>query len=373
MDTKECQFCYSQIPQKAKKCRYCLEWEDKKDIEDRQPQIKESFDISLRSPASKKPFQLAIIEKIPLHYGVSILIIGVICFMAIQFSWYRLNEDRIYLLSFFVWTIQMMVSWSGLIWVNKIINENYASFIKISSKSQEAAKQKLIKYDKIIFNNTFSILTGITLGTIASFGDFVVGAPFYTLDAKIIFAVFEFINMFFAGAAIYSLFMFAIFIHRISSNPDHNSLHLDNNNVINNIGRIHLKISILAIVPLFLGVLAKFFGNWSWEFLIILWYGSFAVAIIIYIYWPMLNIHRLMRGDLEHQVVLIQKKIREKLIEINTNPSSRNFVKLNELKLLEKSISNENTWPFDAKSLSAAFFATIFPIVLIIVDKIWSI
>ena len=49
-----------------------------------------------------------------------------------------------------------------------------------------------------------------------------------------------------------------------------------------------------------------------------------------------------------------------------------NFRKLNELRDLEGSISSQNTWPFDTKSLSAIFAAIIAPILLMIFDKFWS-
>ena len=372
MEVKQCKYCLSEIPQKAEKCRFCMEWQDESTPSEQIQIVEESGNLSTKFTNIKIPFQLAIVKRIPLHYAVSILIFCVLIFMAVQVSWYKLNEDKIYLLSFLTFTIQMFVSWTGLVWVYDIINDNYFSFLRISSLEQSQAEKKLLKFHNLIFHRRNSILAGIVVGLIASIGDYYVGAPFNSLEAKLIFASFEFFNMFLAGAAIYSMFMFAIFIRKISYNPCKDKLHLDKNSSIMNVGAIHLKTSVLAIVPLFLGVVAKLFGNWDWNFLIIIWYVSFAVIIILYIYWPMLYIHRLLQNDIESQVIIIQKKSQKLLIDISTNPSSRNFTKLNELRELEKSISSQNTWPFDTKSLSAAFFAIIFPIVLIVIEKIWN-
>ena len=117
------------------------------------------------------------------------------------------------------------------------------------------------------------------------------------------------------------------FIYSISSASELSELDLNKRNSIDLIGSIHLKTSIIAIVPFFLGVIAKFIGDWSWEILIVLWYASFAVLIIFYIYWPMVNVHKLMKSDVENQVSIVQTKIQKLLKEINFNPSSRNFSK----------------------------------------------
>ncbi|MBN1184155.1 MAG: hypothetical protein JXB49_17825 [Bacteroidales bacterium] len=373
MEKKKCQFCLSDIPKDARKCLHCLEWQEEQHAILPSPVMQNSYlNFLIRFPNAKKAFQLSLVEKIPFHYGVSILIIGVICFVLMQLSWYNYNEDGIYLVSFLLFTLQMIISWAGLIWVYRMISKNYIYFIKLSSLDQASSEQNFIKHHDRIFHKWYSLLFGILVGLIAAAGDYIVGTPFKTEEAKLIFAGFEFLNMFFAGAAIYSMLMFALFIHQISSYTVDKAISLDKNNTINNIGSIHLRTSILAIVPLFFGVIAKLFGSWSWDTLIIIWYVSFSIAIIIYIYWPMMNIHRLMKGDLESQLRLIQNKIQKTLIEINHNPSSINFSRLNEYRALEKSISGENTWPFDTKSLAAAFFAIIFPIILIIIDKFWN-
>lgn len=75
----------------------------------------------------------------------------------------------------------------------------------------------------------------------------------------------------------------------------------------------------------------------------------------------------------ENQLILIHEKINKMLLEISKNPSARNFLRLNEYKTIEKSILTQDTWPFDSKSISAAFFAIFLPILLMIVEKIWSI
>jgi len=371
MDSKECQFCYSQIPEKATKCKFCMEWQEDAVSTETEVSSEKSVEFSDRFPTLRKLFQLRIVEKIPLHYAVSVLIFGVIIFATIQFLWYRLEEDNVYLLSFLTYTLQMMVSWSGLIWIYNVINDNYFSYIQISALPNDKAEKEFIKHHNKIFNYTKCILVGVFVGAASVVGEYMVGTPFVTLQARIIYSVFAFVNMFFAGAGLYSMLTYAIFVHDISASSKETSSQINRNDCIANIGKVHLKTCVIGIAPLCLGVLAKMFGDWSWELRVILWYSSFAVVIILYIYWPMLNIHFLMKQDVERQTSLIQRKLRETLIDVKTNQSVRSIISLNELKELEKSILSESTWPFDPKNISAIFSAIGFPILLMLFEKFW--
>lgn len=367
MDTKECTECFSEIPFKAKKCRYCMEWQEELSSSKKEVSIE-------GHKSTVKPFQQSIINKLPFHKLVSVIVLTIICFVIIQLSWIKLKEDQIYLLSIFTFTIQMMISWYGIIWVHNLISENYASFMLVSDMSREEAIKSFEKYYKLIFHKRNSIITGIVAGLVASIGDGIfVGTPFVSTEAKIIFGLFEFLIMFFAGAAIYSMAIFAFYIRQLELASNEQFKNRDIVSLVNNIGQLHLKTAVLAIVPLFLGVIAKFIGTWSWDILNIMWYSSFAIIIIIYIYWPMMHIHKLMQDNIEGQLKIVQGKIVLLLGDINSNPTSRNLNQLYQLRDLEKTILAQNTWPFEMKSISAAFIAIIFPILLIIIDKIWKI
>lgn len=371
-DSKECQFCCSPIPIKAAKCKFCMEWQDEVGPNVCESPSEEPVGFSDRFPELRKLFQWKIVEWMPLHYTVSVLLFGVLIFAAIQFLWYRLDEDNIYLLSFLVFTLQMMFSWSGLIWIYNVIKDNYPSYVAISSQSREDAERTIVEHHERMFSPTRCILVGVIAGVVACAGDHMVGLPFNTVEARVIYAVFEFINMFFAGAGIYSMLMYALFVHKMSSDAAGSSPRMRGSECIVNIGKVHLRTCIIGIGPLCLGIIARLFGEFSWELRILMWYGSFAIVIILYIYWPMLNIHRLMKRDIERQMSLIQRKLQETLIDIRTSQSVRSIVRLSELRRLEKSISKESTWPFDPKNVSAVFSAVGFPILLMIIDKLWS-
>ncbi|MBE0676951.1 MAG: hypothetical protein IH591_20010 [Bacteroidales bacterium] len=372
MTTKICPYCLSDIPEKAMKCKYCQEWQEVEDATVKLPLREEFQPFTERYPEANVPFQLKLVRWLPVNYVVGVLILTVLLFGAIQVYWYYIEEDRIFLLTFLTYSIQMLVSWAGLIWAYTLINRNYSSFIQISLLPQTDSEAIYLKYHNLMFNKRLAVLAGIVTGTTASLGEYVLGTPFLTDQAKIVFAVFEFINMFFAGAAIYTVLIFSIFLFIISKMPNKLAVGMDKNNGVLNIGHVHIRTSVLAIVPLFLGVVARLFGKWAWEPLHILWYSAFALIIILYFFWPLNNIHKIMSDYRDEQLHVIHKKIQNILFEISRNPDSSNFSKLNEYKMIENTISNQNTWPFDTKSISFATIAVIFPVVLMIVEKLWS-
>jgi hypothetical protein len=365
METKECQFCISKIPIDARKCKFCLEWQDDLDKSIENETIAQNTSTSTSN--LRKPFQFKLVENIPIHYSVSVLIFCTLIFASVQISWYILNENRIYLLSFLAFSIQMYFSWFGLIWVYKIFNDKIGIISSLYPKNA-----KYLKIENNIFNNKLSLIAGLITGITASIGDWIIGTPFKTIEGKIVFFIFELINMSFAGAAIFSMLTFAFFIYTVSLNEKEIVSKLKNTNNLMELGSLHLKTSLLAIFPLILGVIAKLIGDWSWGTPVLIWYSSFAILIMIYIYLPLVNVRAMIKMDIQKQVNTLQSKILLINQEIKYKPNLRKYIELNELRSLEKSILNQNTWPFEPKNISAIFFAIIVPIILMIVNKIWK-
>lgn len=367
--TKECKFCLSEIPEAARKCRFCLEW-----VKPGQPAYMDEYttsnSFSSRLSDLKKPLQLWLVHKIPIYNISAIIAICLLIFGVLQFSWYRLDEEVIYLYSFFLYTLQMIIAWYCVIWMYNLLHKNHHYFITIATISNAEAESKFTAFHKRIFRYRYSIIFGVIVGLSAAIGDHSIGTPFNTDPAKWMFGVFEFINMFFGGAAVYSMYSYSMFIYKISKIYTNEVMSLEQKLATKKIGAMHLKTSILAVCPLALGISAKIIGNWTINELVIIFYSVFALAIIIYIYWPMVNIHHMMKRDVDVQILAIQKKIRQKLNEIESNPSSSNFVKINELRKLEMATTRQNTWPFDPKSLWAIFLAVIFPIILMFLNKV---
>ncbi len=370
-ETKECEYCCNQILIKARKCMFCQEWQDEVPDGEEKPRDQSSKSFSERHPDAIKPFQAYWATFSRLHYTANVFIVCTLIFFIIQILWLALGEEEIYLVSFALFCIQMMFSWAGLVWVYKLIDTHYNEFLKlIPNVSKKAEHEIFLKHQKI-FRNRNMIICGALSGVVAAAGDYYLGTPFVTQEARIIFAVFEFANMFFAGAGAYSLFWFAAFISSLSENSKIKALIISKSNVANTIGDVHLKTAILVLMPLSLGIVAKVVGDWSWYSEHMAWYGFFSLIIIVYIFWPIDNIHRLLVKEKEMELDKIGKKLKKAHSDFHIRASERNLARLRSLQELENILESKNTWPFDLKSLSAVFVSIIFPIFLMIADK-WS-
>jgi len=368
---KECQYCMSLIPSEAKKCRFCMEWQEEDELNVKKNQVEKSSYDPINYQKIITSIHSKIISKLPFNDFVNIFILVIFFFLYFQAIWLYHDEEKIYLVSIGLFSVQMLIVWYGLIWLFNLIGSHQTSFIEVST-NESVNKINFPYHFRRIFNNKNAILVGILFGAAASIGDFYVGTPFKTETAKMSFAIFEFINMTLAGAGIYSILVFSVFIKRLKLKKNNQGVTLASNEHIFKIGKLHLRTSIIAIVPFAIGLIAKLVGDWEWNLLIYIWYGVFAIIIIIYLFLPLTHIHDLMLTDKENHINQLNSRIQELIVDINKVPSNRNFSRLFQLQELEKTINKQSTWPFDFKSISAAFIAVILPIALMILDKIFK-
>jgi hypothetical protein len=368
-----CPFCFSEIPESARKCRFCLEW-----LEDEHNQIKPAVEdeATIVGPLSnltfKEPFQKTILKKLPFHYLVSVLIIASLLFFSIQLLMRRLGEKEVYLISFGAYAVQMVFSWAGLIWINSVIIRYIPNLMRLIDLDNNILIKKIEKGYNLMFHARNAILAGIFIGLVAAIGDYLIKPPFQTEMAGMIYAVFEFFDMFWAGAGVYSILVFALLIRKVGTFPMVQELKYSKSSGVGELGRLHLKTALLAIFPFAFGIIARAFGEWDWGLLTIMWYGGFALLIVFYLFFPLLNIHRMMVIDKVKHLDMLEKQLNHVFTEINKSPTSASLKRYFDLKQLEKSISDQSTWPFELKNIAGISLAIIFPILLTVLQIIFS-
>ncbi|WP_299210662.1 hypothetical protein [uncultured Dokdonia sp.] len=377
--SKKCKFCFSEIPAQATKCAACLEWQTTKKTEHKiyEDQYLDQKTFTNVFGVLKRPFQLNLVNFTRLPYYFTVFIITAIFFTTIQAYWIYINGENQYLLSFLAYSLQMMISWMCVIWIYTVIKRDHNFFIEISrinkkltNKTYNKGVLEYKKFNEKIFNKKYSIFWGLLVGISSVIADLIIGLPFEDYRAQIAFSFLAFFNMFFGGAALYSMYQFSRYTYKISKKYIRSKfMTIEQKRAVNQIGVIHLRSAILAILPLGLGILAKFFGDWEINNMVIGWYTFFGILIIIYIFWPMENIHNLLKKDRDIQIIAIQMKIRKKLDEVNVNLSSSNLLKISNLRELEKKTSLQKTWPFDTRGIWLVFLATLFPIILMIINE----
>ncbi len=79
-ENKNCKFCFSEIPQQAKKCSYCLEWQATRKTEHKiyEDQYLDQETFQSVFGELKRPFQHEILNFTRLPYFFTIIIIAAI-------------------------------------------------------------------------------------------------------------------------------------------------------------------------------------------------------------------------------------------------------------------------------------------------------
>jgi len=369
MKTKLCSYCKSDIPEEALKCKYCMEWVadsiDPKKIE----QIQQIDNEKMYS-GSKRTLQEIASNIFPFNKYVNVLIVTSILFGLVQYTWSYLNEEPIYIYAILLFAIQGIITWGGIVWFKESFI-NYFPVFQNLTQEDDVITEAIYRQS---FTNMFSIkkvlFIGLIVGAIASIGDYVMGTPFKSEGGKITYAIFEFFVSFWAGAALVTIYYFSNFIRRLGRLPMDENFKYDEKYGVSLVGRLHLKTILLAITPYILGIGARMIGDWEWHLGNYLWFGGFGLIIILYIYWPLFNIHLIMDDDKENQLDKIRAQLKVASFEATSHPSSLNLNRFFELTQLENSLKDKPTWPFDTKNIIGVFLAVIFPLIMMIIDRL---
>lgn len=370
METKECFYCKSHINSAALKCKYCLEFVHHVGDEKLEDSVEEVNGTDSKYDPDFIILQESLSKITPASKYVNILIVSSLLFGILQYIWTTLNEDSIHVIAFLIFALQGLVLWGGVVWFKENFAKYFPVFQNLTIDHNDDTKNIFDQYFNSMFNVKKALFIGLIVGVVASVGDYVMGTPFKTEGGRIAFGIYEFFISFWSGAAVTTIFYFSSFIRKMGSMDLDEHLMYDNKEGVASIGKLHLKTLLLAIVPYVLGITYRIVGNWEWYVGNYLWFGAFAIVIILYVYWPLQNIHQRMANDKERQLMKISSQLKSTLAKVTDNPSSLNLNRYFELTQLENSIKGNPTWPFDIKNIVGVFFAVIFPIVIVILEKI---
>lgn len=369
----KCPYCYSDIPKQALKCKYCQEWVSTQEDVFFQQNLKNEKKSPQHIAPDIKPFQSFVNKILPFNYVTNVMLCSSLLFTVIAFIHLQISDENIYLISFGLYAIQMAFSWAGLLWFHKLYKNFYGPFINLVEREEDEVHEIYVTYFRNIFNNPRAIAMGIVIGLIGGLGDlFLVGTPFSHEIMQYTYGIFVCIVLFWSGAAIYSILNFAIFVNNLGKLPLSNDYKYNENTGLANLGKIHIKTSLLAIVPFALGIAARLIGNWDLGILTLLFYGFFAVIIFLFLLWPLNNIHQLMLFDKKTQLNKVQSQLNKVMNVVTHNPSSPNMRRYFELRELERTIKKKNTWPFETMDLTGAFAAVILPIIITIIEIVYG-
>lgn len=301
------------------------------------------------------------------NYWIFYLLIAIFTLILVQLSWNRLGEDPIYIISFMLYALQMAFSGAGIAWVEDLFY-TFKKELRILTDWNESKIENYIKLSaQKIFEPKGPFIFGLFACVIATIGDFfLIGLPFKTFHGKVTYIIFEFFYLFWSLAAVYIILRFAFFIHKLGNEKLRIQLIQNKNSGLMRLGKIHIRTALFAVIPYMLGIIARFFGEWEINLLLISWISIFAGSIIVYLFWPIYNIHITIKTEKENKLLEINQSMNLLLAEKSL--SREQARELRDLIQIRDFLEDINTWPFELKKIIGLFSAILLPLLTIIVE-----
>jgi len=372
-----CRFCRSEIPFSALKCRHCREWLGDRNesqssvLSQRAGNDTGSGDTTLAHlpPAS---FQSRLAAQVNfVGYWMFYLILSMILYFSISIYWTFGEEDRIFLVSFFLNAMQMFFSSAGLVWFEKLLDRFRNEIPVITGWSREESESYYLAARERIFSSPLPIAIGLTICTIAVFGDrYIIGTPFESSGGELAYLAYEFCFLFWSASAIVYFIKLAMFIREFGDLDLRILIIQEENSGIRLLGKFILQTTLFAVIPYVCSIVARHIGGWNFGSLLAVWFGMFGVAILFYLFWPIYNIHRAMIREKDRKLNLISHELNELLSGRSLDHDK--IHKLRNLMEIRTHLHDINTWPFDMNKVIGLLSAVIIPMASILVDRMLS-
>jgi len=175
-----CRFCRSEVAEDAVKCRYCHEWlsdaavkkPGNESISESQVE-QQNKAVGINGSATKEElpsasFQSRMAAKFAkISYWVFYLSCSMLLYFAIAIYWTFGEEDRVFLVSFFLNAMQMFFSAAGIVWFEKLLDRFRFEIPAITGWSMAKSEEYYLEARKSVFSAPLPIAIGFIICTVA--------------------------------------------------------------------------------------------------------------------------------------------------------------------------------------------------------------
>jgi hypothetical protein len=365
-----CPYCLNKIFKGAKKCHHCREWLT-------HPRLQSDFCFVGDSGSGARPditqnflsFQGRLASKFPrVNYWFVYLALSVFLFSVVAVYWSFSDEERIYLISFFLYAIQMFFSSAGVVWFEKLLERFKLELPGITGWNKEKCEDYFKDAKKYIFADRHSFITAFVVCTLAVIGDiYLVGSPFKSEISAWVFLLYEAMYLFWTACLVAVFFKFALFVRALGDLDLHILLIQEENAGIRLLGKMLLKTALFVVIPYFLGIFARQIGGWNFNLALIGWFACFGAAILFYLFYPIYNIHHAMIREKDRKLGLVAVELNQYLgrgqIERENIFAIKNLIEI------RNHIHSVDTWPFDMSKVAGLLSALVIPMASILIDR----
>ncbi len=365
----DCKFCLNQIPAGARKCHHCREWQHETMAENfSQLSAKvdqKTIDAGL-PPASFQSKLAALCPRV--NYWIFYMSLSIVFYASISLYWTYSSEDRIFLVSFFLNSLQMFFSSAGIVWFEKLLDRFRHEIPVITGWSKADSEEYYLRARRGIFAPGWPVIWGLAVCTVAVIGDnFVIGVPFKSASAAIAYSLYEFGFLFWSASAIVYFIKFAMFIREFGNNELRILIIQEEDSGIKLLGRFILQTTLFAVIPYVFSITARHIGGWNFSPLLLLWFSLFGISILFYLFWPIYNIHKAMIREKDSKLNLISSQLNALLSSRQLEPGTIQQIRY--LMEIRAHLHDTNTWPFDMNKVIGLLSALVIPLASIVIDR----
>jgi hypothetical protein len=303
-----------------------------------------------------------------INYWFFYLAVSIVLFAAIATYWTYSEEDRVYLISFFLYAIQMFCSSAGVVWFEKLLERFKTELPGITGWTRERCESYYNEARAFIFADRHSFITAAIVCIAAVLGDkYLIGSPFRQELSANVFLVYEVMYLFWTACLCAVFFKFALFVRQLGDLELHILLIQEENAGIRLLGKLLLRTALFVVIPYFLGIFARQIGGWNFNLALIGWFACFGVAILFYMFYPIYNIHRAMIREKDRKLSLVAVELNHFLS--GNSIARENIHNIKNLIEIRDHLHDINTWPFDMNNLVGLLSALVIPMASILIDR----
>ena len=180
------------------------------------------------------------------------------------------------------------------------------------------------------------------------------------------------VGFFMVGMGLWALIEVTKMSIELSKFPVKVTLHRHPDTSVLAVGRLFFRLALSVAAAYSCVVITVMISPYKNSWLVIGFLALGAGAALIFFLIPQTGVHKCMVREKYHRISVFSEHLEKALDQAVKNPSQDNVEKLKDLIELQNYLNTMNEWPFDGEALWSLITALIFPLVLAIIQILWT-
>ncbi len=325
------------------------------------------------TPLSIKSYPARLVDKIPLPYWMSLLILWEIIFLADYIYSFNIPGGHHHIAAFGTISLFFASICINVVYCSKVLVNLYPDLALFIDHDQHELRSWYEQKLKWCYQGVWPLLAGILFALLE---DFTIGdlARSFTPDDSILQNLrsgYRIVGFFFVGMSLWALVNVLIIPMQLIQFRVRIRLNQLSGRGLQALGASFFKMSIAITSSFVLIIMTTILAGQGNNFTVLLWEGLGAILIFCFFLLPQIGIHRIMSNEKEQRILSFSHHLEQALEKSLDDPSSENMQRLKELFELQEHLKNMNEWPFNINTLWQLITALLIPLLLALLEIVF--